>query len=157
MDHDDVQVCTKKVGGGVRSDAHSHQHSAQDLNRPSSRPLRVEVITGDERRRRWSAQERARITSESFEPGVNISAVARRNGVSAGLLHYWRRRVRDFGQAEELRFIPVKSAEATLDVGPAAVTAGCIEIDVTGLRIRVIGVVDAAALRAVLAVVRTST
>lgn len=38
--------------------------------------------------RRWDPREKARITSESFEPGANISAVARRHGVSLGLLHY---------------------------------------------------------------------
>jgi transposase len=40
---------------------------------------RIEVITGQRRRRRWTAQE-ARIVAESFEEGANISEVARRNG-----------------------------------------------------------------------------
>ncbi|WP_430649443.1 hypothetical protein [Bradyrhizobium uaiense] len=36
---------------------------------------RVEVITGERRRRRWTG-EKARIVAESFEEGVNISYVA---------------------------------------------------------------------------------
>jgi transposase len=48
---------------------------------------RIEVITGQRRRRRWTAQEKARIVAESFEEGANISEVARRNGVVRGLLH----------------------------------------------------------------------
>ena len=44
---------------------------------------RIEVITGQRQRRRWTAQEKARIVAESFEEGANISEVARRNGVAA--------------------------------------------------------------------------
>src|SRR3982074_2200952 len=46
---------------------------------------RIEVITGQRRRRRWTAQDKARIVAESFEEGANISEVARRNGVVRGL------------------------------------------------------------------------
>jgi len=55
---------------------------------------RVEVITGRQRRRTWSDEEKGRILLESGEPGANISAVARRNGVSRGLLNIWRREAR---------------------------------------------------------------
>ncbi|WP_244496154.1 transposase [Ensifer sp. Root31] len=52
---------------------------------------RIEVITGRRQRRNWTDQEKARILAESAEPGVNISAVARRWGVNRGLLNVWRR------------------------------------------------------------------
>jgi transposase-like protein len=45
---------------------------------------RIEVITGQSRRRRWTAEEKARIVEESFETDANISEVARRNGVARG-------------------------------------------------------------------------
>ena len=54
---------------------------------------RVEVITGERRRRRWTGEEKARIVAESFEEGANISEVARHNGVARGLLTVWRRQV----------------------------------------------------------------
>src|ERR1700739_1717495 len=54
---------------------------------------RIEVITGKRRRRRWTAEEKARIVAESFEEGANISEVARRNGVVRGLLTVWRHKV----------------------------------------------------------------
>jgi transposase len=38
---------------------------------------RIEVITGQSRRRRWTAEEKARIVAESFETDTNISEVAR--------------------------------------------------------------------------------
>ncbi len=43
---------------------------------------------------RWSDNERARIVSESYEPGASIAAVARRHGVSDTALSKWRRRAR---------------------------------------------------------------
>jgi transposase len=50
---------------------------------------RVEVITGRRRRRDWSDEEKARILAESAVPDLNISEVARRNGVSRGLLNVY--------------------------------------------------------------------
>ena len=37
---------------------------------------RVEVITGERRRRRWTSEEKARVAAESFEEGANVSEVA---------------------------------------------------------------------------------
>ncbi len=102
------------------------------------------------RHQRWSLGEKARITAESFEPGASIAAVARRNGVSLGLLHHWRRKVRDSGRVEELRFIPVAVADEA-----SSATPGSIEIEVAGARICVRGGIDVGALRAVLAALRT--
>lgn len=51
---------------------------------------KVEIITGRERRRRWSDAEKLRIVAEAEEPGACFSHVARRNEVSRGLL--WNRR-----------------------------------------------------------------
>ena len=53
---------------------------------------RVEVITGERRRRRWTSEEKARIAAESFERCKHLR-VARRNGVSRGLLTVWRHQV----------------------------------------------------------------
>lgn len=52
---------------------------------------RIELITGAERRRRWSSVEKARIVMESLRPGANVSEVARRNGLSPQQLFGWRR------------------------------------------------------------------
>ncbi|KNE22214.1 transposase, partial [Achromobacter spanius] len=37
----------------------------------------MEVLTGPERRRRWSAEEKLAMVRESFEPGKTVSTVAR--------------------------------------------------------------------------------
>jgi transposase len=58
---------------------------------------RIEVITGQRRRRRWTTEEKMRIVAESLEADANISEVARRHGVARGLLTVWRRRGRQQG------------------------------------------------------------
>jgi len=125
---------------------------------------RVEVITGERRRRRWTGEEKARIVAKSFEEGTNISEVARRNGVSRGLLTVWRRQIMAMaGKAPS--FVPIQigaesgqlsaSAQSPLKVtAPATRACGVVEIEVSGARIRVEGEVDAATLCTVLSVLR---
>jgi transposase len=55
---------------------------------------RIELITGTGRRRRWSSEDKARIVVESLEPGVSVSEVARRHGLSPQQLFGWRRKAR---------------------------------------------------------------
>lgn len=52
---------------------------------------RVEVITSVQRRRRWSAEEKAAIVQETYAPGVSVSFVARRHGIAPNQLFTWRR------------------------------------------------------------------
>ena len=92
--------------------------------------------------------ERARIVAESFAPGLNVSAVARTNGISLGLLHYWRRQARAIGAVEELRFVPVTV------VDQAERASGGIELSIRDVTIRISGNVDVPCLRAVLEAVR---
>ena len=51
----------------------------------------VEVITTDQRRRRWSIEEKSTLVRRTYEPGMSVSLVAREAGVSAGLLFQWRK------------------------------------------------------------------
>ena len=52
---------------------------------------RVEVLAGPGRRRRWSVAEKLEMVAETREPGVTVSLVARRHGVSPNQLFTWRR------------------------------------------------------------------
>ncbi|MBK3800317.1 IS66-like element accessory protein TnpA [Azospirillum argentinense] len=52
---------------------------------------RVEIITGKERRRRWSEAEKTRLVAETLEPGAIVAHVARRHGVVESCLYTWRR------------------------------------------------------------------
>lgn len=51
----------------------------------------MEMLTGPERRRRWSADEKLAMVRESFEPGKSVSMVARQNGVNPNQLFHWRK------------------------------------------------------------------
>ena len=133
---------------------------------------RIEVITGQRRRRRWTAQE-ARIVAESFEEGANISEVARRNGVVRGLLTVWRQKLAAAAGLNAPGFVPVlitsEGSPATAGepgrVAPAQTMRremasppgqfrGEIEIEVSGARIRVEPGVDLTTLSTVLSALR---
>src|SRR6476619_4714485 len=51
----------------------------------------VEVITPVQRRRRWSAKEKARIVQDTYAPGMSVSLVARQHGIAPNQLFTWRR------------------------------------------------------------------
>ncbi len=53
----------------------------------------ITVFSGPERRRHWTDEQRLRIVTEAFAPGVCVSAVARRHDVSTGQLYTWRNRL----------------------------------------------------------------
>ena len=75
---------------------------------------RIELITGERRRRRWTAEEKARIVAESFEEGANISEVARRNGVVRGLLTVWRHK---FTTAAGVQVIELAIGRSAYSIG----------------------------------------
>jgi transposase len=98
---------------------------------------RVEVITGPERRRRWSEEQKRAIVAASLAPGAVISEVARRADVGAGQIYRWRK---EFGAVAN-GFAPVLIASSD----PAAVAANdpardepAIEVDFAGkVRVRI--------------------
>jgi transposase len=117
---------------------------------------RIEGITGQRRRRRWAAEEKARIVAESFEEGANISEVARRHGVVRGLLTVWRHKFAAAASVATPSFVPVRidSEEGCAIAGepgrlppahtrlpetasPPGKRRGTTEIEVSGARIRV--------------------
>ena len=53
----------------------------------------IEVITSEQRRRRWSPAEKKALVEETWAPGVSVSSVARKHGISPSQLFYWRRRL----------------------------------------------------------------
>jgi transposase len=59
---------------------------------------KVEVITGVARRRRFSTELKLAIVAETMQPGMSISYVARRHGLSPSLVFRWRRLMSDGGR-----------------------------------------------------------
>lgn len=120
---------------------------------------RVEVITGMRRRREWSDEEKARIVAESVEPDANVSEVARRNGVSRGLLTVWRRQAREASRRGSLfAQVQIERPSAGGDPGVlgSAAPTGRIEIGIADARVFVPLGTDVATLRNVVAALRSA-
>ena len=134
---------------------------------------RVEVITGPERRRRWSEVQKRAIVAESLVAGAVVSDVARRHGLLPAQVYKWRRLaelgvIGVPGASELPSFVAVEIAQEVLSLPVPAAAAkptvvaakaprrqhrknGLIEIElVGGRRVRVDRDVDAAALERVL-------
>lgn len=129
---------------------------------------RIEVLTGPGRRRRWSAEEKARIVAETLEPSASVSGVARRWQVCPQQVFGWRRqaRVEVPASSAELTpgplppFVPLLAEAAPVE--KVAVTApsspsAAIEIKLAGAAVRVMSGVDGELLTAVLRAVRCSS
>ena len=62
-------------------------------------PKPIEVITGRERRRRYSAEQKLAMVEEAMQPGMTASAAARLHGVSPSPLFKWRQPTSQGGRA----------------------------------------------------------
>jgi transposase len=93
---------------------------------------RVEVISGPERRRRWSEEEKRAIVAEAFAPGASVSTVARRMDVVPGQIYRWRREL--CGAA--VGFAEVVVSPSSYESAPAKGTAVEIEVG-SDIRIRI--------------------
>ena len=61
---------------------------------------------GRRRRRRWSEAQKRRIVTESYQPGISVSVVARRYDVNANLVFSWRRQYPELARMAG-GFVPV--------------------------------------------------
>jgi transposase len=127
---------------------------------------RVEILTGPVRRRRWSAEDKARIVAETLEPGAGVAEVARRWQLCPQQVFGWRREARHDGSVAcakptgpaKVNFVPIISEAPPTEppLRAAAAVAPVIEIKLAGAVVRVSGVDDGAQLTAVLRAVRAS-
>ena len=113
---------------------------------PEGEVRRFEVINGVLGRRRWSADDRARILEETLAPGASVSAVARRHGLTPQQLFTWRREARK--PAETPAFVPAVILPAMAPEptpmkrprarrGPARRRGAAIAIDVDGVKVTI--------------------
>ena len=108
----------------------------------------VHILTGPERRRRFSLEQKQAIVAAAFAPGAVVSEVARRADVCASLIYRWRRElgrtgcgfaevvvaptVDDRENGGSPGCLPALPAVEAGRSGAAAVTAAAIEIDFSG-------------------------
>ena len=97
---------------------------------------KVSVLSGPERRRRWTTVEKLRIVEESQAPSASVIEVARRHDVHPNLLTVWRRQARTgtigpvaaLRQEDEVQFAAVSVAPEQPAWAARAGTGGTIEI-----------------------------
>ena len=138
--------------------------------------MKTEILVGPERRRRWSADEKARIIAEATAPEARVAEIARRHGVSRSLLYTWRREA-DRGLSGDgigaalSELVPVVVSDASHESAPPQVTRekrrrdkagavkpdGTIKIALPGeVCMTVHGRVEERTLRAVLSALRSA-
>jgi len=126
-------------------DAHSYSPQVEVLS-----------VTDSGRRRRWAAEEKARIVEESFARPRAVSATARRHEISRSLLARWRAEYRAglLGEGRRPAFTPVAVVvDPALTMPPATGPETKVEIVLTnGRRVVVAASIDPAALAQLLPV-----
>ena len=116
-----------------------------------------EILTQPERRRRWTSEQKLALVAETLRPGASPTQIARRYGISTGLLYTWRRLARE-GELSLVpmsvptaEFVPVEIVPEAPVAGDDDVGAGIMVIELSGeRRVRVDRHVDTEALRRVL-------
>src|SRR5260370_18079781 len=103
---------------------------------------RVEILTGPGRRRRWSAEDKARIVGETLVAGARVSEVARRWQLSPQQVFGWRRAARlTMATATTTMdittgFVPIVSESSPVTAVAKAAASG-IEVSLAGALVRV--------------------
>ncbi len=111
---------------------------------------RLEVISGTGRRRRFASDFKGRIVEETLVPGVVVSDVARRHGLTPQQVFTWRRQARQppaSSESQAPQFVPavVETAVPSLVLrgrqrnrtGQASRSCGSIEVEIDGVTIRI--------------------
>jgi transposase len=77
----------------------------------------IEILTGRERRRRWSLADKLRMVAESGEAGARVADVAARHDICPNLLHGWRRLAREgrLRAPDTPDFVPVRLTSPPTD------------------------------------------
>ncbi len=80
----------------------------------------VQIISGVERRRRWSDEQKQAIVAAAFAPGAVVTEVARRADINSGQIYRWRR---------DLQMEPSGFAEVVVSsAGPSDISASVIDV-----------------------------
>ena len=61
-------------------------------------PDRVEVFAGSQRRRWYTLEQKLMVVREAAQPGMTVSYIARKHGISPSLVFRWRRLMAEGGK-----------------------------------------------------------
>jgi transposase len=143
--------------------------SAHTSSHKSARIPPVELITRNERRRRWTVEQKQMIAAQSLIAGASATDVARQHGIGTGQLYNWRKALLAaqpvavagrFARVEVAAAGPMlcavqETSAASTSAARQAQPASLIEIILpSGTTLRVEAQVDPRALRRILAALR---
>lgn len=119
------------------------------------------------RRRRFSKEFKRQVVEETLVRGASVAAIALRHRLNANQVFKWRRKflcASAVAPSKAVKMLPVtieapsvplsvqRSSQSSTRRSTSSLARGSIEIEYAGAMIRVRGIVDAAALHAVLEV-----
>ena len=103
-------------------------------------PRRLEVLSGESRRRTYTDALKARLVAETLQPGVCAADLARRHGLHPQQIYTWRRQARRGQlvlQAEDApMFVPALASEPPMEATVGA-APGEMVIECGGFRVRI--------------------
>jgi len=97
----------------------------------------ITLITGGERRRRWSEEDRSRILSEVAEPGAVIADIARRADICSSLIYKWRRDARGANVGAGFAEVKIASGDMSPRQQPSAPGMSAIFVEMSTARIQI--------------------
>jgi transposase len=128
---------------------------------------RIEVFTGAGRRRAWSVEDKARIVAETLQDGETVCAVARRHGLSPQQLFGWRRQARQPATSTEnaaphlvpavVETAPTIRVRRRKRIERGDQISGLIEVEISGVTVRIGRGADTKTVTAVLRALQSST
>ena len=149
--------------------------ASAELNaKPEARTIqRIEVLTGPERRRRWSTEDKERIVAESYSGDDSVSRIARRHGLLPQQLFTWRRDARRTAVAPAFAAVALARRKAQPpEAKPAVLPAraarsgrpktigsavAMMEIEAGGIRVRVLRGADSATVAAIVRALKATS
>lgn len=99
----------------------------------------VTVITGVERRRTWTDDQKLELIEATLAPGANVSEIARAADIAPAQLYRWRKELLDPAPEPESGFVPVLVDDTPERLGgePADMGGVAIEVEIAGAVVRI--------------------
>jgi transposase len=93
------------------------------------------LITGPQRRRRWSIEQRRQILAAVNAPGAVVADIARQADICTSLIYKWRSEERGPGRTEG--FAPAILVDDPTSLGSVAAAAAIVVEFAAGARVRI--------------------
>jgi len=97
------------------------------------------VITGVERRRTWTDDQKLALIEATMEPDANVAEIARAADIAPAQLYRWRKELLDPDPEPETGFAPVviDDTPERLRSEPADMGGVAIEVEIAGAMVRI--------------------